>query len=119
MDIQKVNEKLGFFGGGILEPQPEEPAVLEGGTALAPHEAELEGNPYADPELASVAKNLKGDKAEASPKKPPKPTVKLPPVKGYKLDSLGLGEEGDKILKKSMDTGYGSDGRLGTGYKNP
>lgn len=47
-----------------------------------------------------------------------KKDVKLPPVKGYKLDSLGLGEAGDTIIKKSMEGGYGSDNRQG-GYKNP
>lgn len=45
--------------------------------------------------------------------------VKLPPVKGYKLDSLGLGDAGDTIIKKSMEGGYGSDNRGGGGYKNP
>ena len=51
-----------------------------------------------------------------TPTKPPKgkEDVKLPPVKGYNLDSLGLGDEGDKIMKKAMD-----HTPVMGGYKNP
>jgi hypothetical protein len=46
--------------------------------------------------------------------------VKLPPVQGYKLDTLSLGELGETVVKKSMDMGYGSDNPFkGNGYKNP
>ena len=54
----------------------------------------------------------KGSKGEKSP-------VKLPPVRGYKLDSLGLDELGESVVKKSMDAGIGSDNPFKSGYKNP
>jgi hypothetical protein len=31
MNIEKVNEKLGYFGGGILDQPKDEEVVLEGG----------------------------------------------------------------------------------------
>lgn len=62
----------------------------------------------------------------SSPQKPPKgvkapdgSAVKLPPVKGYKLDQLALTEVGENIMKKTMDhvDAIGATGH--TSYKNP
>lgn len=55
--------------------------------------------------------NSQADDTTPNKKKVTASNVKLPPVKGYKLDSLGLGEAGDTIIKKSMEGGYGSDSR--------
>lgn len=41
--------------------------------------------------------------------------VKLPPVKGYKLDQLGLTDYAETIVKKQMESSL-SDTRT---YKNP
>jgi hypothetical protein len=65
--------------------------------------------------------------ATGSPSKPPKggvrapdgSAVKLPPVKGYKLDQLALSEVGENIMKKTMDH-VDAVGAMGhTTYKNP
>lgn len=123
MNIEKVNEKLGYFGGGILDPHEEEEVVLHGGQSTSPereNEFGFEGNPFEDENLASNANNATM-KSKSSPKKgkPVKSPVKLPPVRGYKLDSFGFDELGESVVKKSMDAGYGSDHPFKSGYKNP
>lgn len=60
---------------------------------------------------ATISSPKKGGKAESP--------VKLPPVRGYKLDTLGLDELGETVVKKSMDAGYGSENPFKSGYKNP
>lgn len=69
---------------------------------------EHERNPFENNHLRDHSMK-RGDIHELSPQKPPIPSkpwaksehseLKLPPVKGYKLDSLGLGEAGETILK--------------------
>jgi len=56
--------------------------------------------------------NKKGSKESKSP-------VKLPPVRGYKLDTLGFDDLAESVVKKSMDAGYGSENPFKSGYKNP
>lgn len=41
MNIEKVNEKLGYFGGGILDQEEAKEVVLT-------HEDTYEGNPFED-----------------------------------------------------------------------
>ena len=117
VNIEKVNEKLGYFGGGILDPQEGEQVTLE--APSSPGGRTSEYNPFEDENLAGAANNAtmngspkKGSKGEKSP-------VKLPPVRGYKLDTLGLDELGESVVKKSMDAGIGSDNPFKSGYKNP
>ena len=45
--------------------------------------------------------------------------MKLPPVRGYKLDTLGFDDLAESVVKKSMDAGYGSENPFKGGYKNP
>lgn len=49
VNIEKVNEKLGFFGGGILE-QPENKEVVLEAEVKGKNEEDLEyeGNPFED-----------------------------------------------------------------------
>lgn len=46
VNIEKVNEKLGFFGGGILEAPENQEVVLE--APKNEDEMEYEGNPFED-----------------------------------------------------------------------
>ena len=45
MNIEKVNEKLGYFGGGILDQEEAKEVVLVGGQESTDY---YEGNPFED-----------------------------------------------------------------------
>jgi hypothetical protein len=76
-------------------------------------------NPFEDENLAAAANNATLGSPKKGGKKEEKSPVKLPPVRGYKLDALGFDELGESVVKKSMDAGYGSENPFKSGYKNP
>ena len=102
-----------------MDPQEGEEVTLEAPSSPGGGK-DSEYNPFEDENLAGAANNatITGSPKKGA-KKQEKSPVKLPPVRGYKLDTLGFDDLGESVVKKSMDAGYGSENPFKSGYKNP